>query len=65
MRLWLKKVHVCVWESQDERESFPRLTRAHSALTLTPADTICVRAGVTADTPDMSGRDPAAQMEGG
>lgn len=44
-------------------EPFQRLTRSHGAMTLTPVDTICVRAGVTTDTPDVSGRDPAAQME--
>lgn len=60
-RVWLKSVHV--WESQDARGAIPALDPLTRRLTLTPVDTICVRAGVTADTPDVSGRDPAAQME--
>lgn len=52
-----------VWESQDARGAIPALDPLTRRLTLTPVDTTCVRAGVTADTPDVSGRDPAAQME--
>lgn len=52
-----------VWESQDARGAIPALDPLTQRLTLTPVDTTCVRAGVTADTPDVSGRDPAAQME--
>lgn len=52
-----------VWESQDARGAIPALDPLTRRLTLTPVDTTCVRAGVTADTPDVSDRDPEAQME--